>query len=373
MSLVDKLVGLQYKYRVSMLVFFLVVLVVLGYGITKVGFDSDFEAQMPQQLEVYQVEDKIAGEFNGDNVLFVILEAEGNNVGEEVDVRKKEVVDFLGALEERLSTEPKVNQVFSVASVLNNKNIEADADVKLYDDKSPVVSSFFSRNKKVTYMYIQGDVSRVYNEVKSFENMVEDKVDAIGVPGGVEMTITGTPSITKTVYEYLRKDSVFTLALAIVIIFFMLLLLERSLAKTVIIMVPLGFGLVWTIGTLGWLGIKISIATAGLGAIVVGLGVEYGVFMAERFKEERMNYSEYEALRRTVNSVGKSIIGSGGTTIVGFLSLAFSIMPMMQNLGISLALGIFYCLLAAVVVTPVVILFEEYIEAKLRRAISVGK
>jgi len=42
--------------------------------------------------------------------------------------------------------------------------------------------------------------------------------------------------------------------------------------------------------------------------------------------------------------------------------LTFSITPMMQNLGIALAVGIFSSLLAAIVVAPLLIIIEENLE-----------
>jgi predicted RND superfamily exporter protein len=52
-------------------------------------------------------------------------------------------------------------------------------------------------------------------------------------------------------------------------------------------------------------------------------------------------------------------MGSGLTTIVGFAVLSLSIMPVLQHLGQSLALGIFFCLLAAIFVEPCLIILSE--------------
>ena len=66
-----------------------------------------------------------------------------------------------------------------------------------------------------------------------------------------------------------------------------------------------------------------------------------------------------EALEVAVPSVGSAIMGSGSTTIVGFLALTLSIMPMLQNLGLSLALGIFYSIISSVIVGPALLVMEE--------------
>ena len=64
-------------------------------------------------------------------------------------------------------------------------------------------------------------------------------------------------------------------------------------------------------------------------------------------------------MKTTVYAIGTAVIGSGLTTIVGFGVLSFASVPMIQHLGQTLALGIAYCLLAALFVNPVFILLEE--------------
>ena len=91
-----------------------------------------------------------------------------------------------------------------------------------------------------------------------------------------------------------------------------------------------------------------------------GIGVEYGVFVLSRYKEERAkNITQLDSMKTTVYAIGTAVIGSGLTTIVGFGVLSFATVPMIQHLGQTLALGIAYCLLAALFVNPVFILLEE--------------
>jgi predicted RND superfamily exporter protein len=98
--------------------------------------------------------------------------------------------------------------------------------------------------------------------------------------------------------------------------------------------------------------------------MLLGLGVEYGVFVVSRYKEERdKNFSQLDSLKTTVHGIGTAVIGSGLTTIVGFGVLSFATMPMIQHLGQTLALGIAYCLLAALFVNPVLILLVEDYES----------
>jgi predicted RND superfamily exporter protein len=101
-----------------------------------------------------------------------------------------------------------------------------------------------------------------------------------------------------------------------------------------------------------------------IGAVIIGLGVEYGIFMLSRYYEERERHASPEALKIAVSNIGASTFGSAATTTVAFFALTLSEMPVIQHLGQALALGIIFCWLAAAVVNPCFIVFEERIEAR---------
>jgi hypothetical protein len=163
-----------------------------------------------------------------------------------------------------------------------------------------------------------------------------------------------------TIFDLLKNDAVFTLLVAAGIILLLLFVMEGSYTQGILVFAPLSLGLIWTMGTLGWLGIPLSVATVGLSSMILGLGVEYGVFVLSRYNEERAkNNSQLDSMKTTVFGIGSAVIGSGLTTIVGFGVLSFSSVPMIQHLGQTLALGIAFCLLAALFVNPVFILLEE--------------
>lgn len=155
------------------------------------------------------------------------------------------------------------------------------------------------------------------------------------------------------------SDSVTTISIASLLI---LLLLTVSRGRTYgpITFVPLFIGLIWTLGTMGHLGIPLTIATIALGAMILGLGVEYGSFITERIIEEKNEQGSVEAaVRESVPTTGLAILGSSTTTIVGFSALLIASISFIRNLGLTLALGIALTLVSALVVTPALIIEYE--------------
>ncbi len=182
----------------------------------------------------------------------------------------------------------------------------------------------------------------------------------------MEYKITGMAPLIIELLRLMREDMVLTTLVAAAIIFGLLVLLERSLVKGILVFIPLIFALTWTFGTMGFLNIPVAISTVVVGAILLGLGVEYGIFMVSRYYEERKKRGreEEEALKIAVSNIGASTFGSAATTTAAFLTLTLSVMPMVQHLGQTLALGIVFCWLAAVVVNPCFIVFEDRVERR---------
>lgn len=366
--MIDKLLGkigeLQQKFPVIFLVFILLVTSVLMFGLPNIEVQSDFSKENPRQLPAYVLTDRIKDEFGGETSVILIFEMDISQESDLVDLRDPSMVNFLIDLEDKLVEDSRVVQVSSVGSLLENMDHETREEVLESLDKIKGSNSLFNDDYSLTMMSITTNIGEAYEDIVPFEEMLNEKIASVDYPGGVNHMLTGGPPFGKVIRETVFADAAKTITIASVGIFLLLLISLRSLRDSILVFLPLVFALVWTGGILGYWGLKLSIACVALGSIVLGLGVEYGVFMLTRYKEERFKKkkSQLESNKSTVINIGQALLGSGTTTIAGFLALTFSITPMMQILGISLAVGIACCILSAILVTPLLLVISENIE-----------
>ena len=135
----------------------------------------------------------------------------------------------------------------------------------------------------------------------------------------------------------------------------------NSKIQVIICNCALALRVFWTVGILSYARIPLSIITASIGAIIIGLGAEYGIFMVLRYNEElKKGKPREDRIVAMVAGVGSGTIGSSSTTIAGFMALALSSMPMMIHLGIALSLGIVSCLIGALVFLPSIMALREW-------------
>jgi hypothetical protein len=105
--------------------------------------------------------------------------------------------------------------------------------------------------------------------------------------------------------------------------------------------------------------IGLSISTLPVSAAGIGMGVDYGIYLLARCKEEKKlepGITMQTALMRTIQSYSKSIIYIAGTLVLGLLVWALSGLKFQAQMGIMLAVILFFNCLGAVFLVPVLIL-----------------
>ena len=362
----EHLAAFQYRHYKSLIVAALLITVFLGYGITLLQFQGDLTKEMPQDIPVYELGEKLSSTFKDQEflVIAVSLDGESSATGIPRDIRDPEIIRSVVALHERLEDEPSIIGVWSVAHAFQG-GVPDDLDgVKRVLAAVPGSEQLVNRDSSIMLVYAYTAVGTDEEKVAEIQDIIQQDVASITTPAGVTYKITGIAPIIAKVVELLKGDIVITTFTAGLVIFALLMVLERSFSRGFIVFLPLIFTIIWTFGTLGWLGIGISVTTGVIGAILLGLGVEYGIFMVSRYYEERQRYEPAESLKIAVSNIGASTFGSGTTTAAAFLALTLSVMPMVQHLGQTLALGITFCWLAATVINPCFILFEEQLKSR---------
>ena len=351
----------DHKYMVFGLATLLTIFMI--FGVMNIGMQTDLSKEMPQDLPIYQLRDKVADKFGGlDTVLVVFrLDSKSNIKNAPTDIRDPEVINSIVELQNLLEKESLIEEVQSTGTIFEITGVPDSTDeVKQILSQFPGSGQFFSKDYTTTLLYISASLGSNEKKIEEIVEVINENIDSISKPKGVKISLTGNPPIRGFLLTQLQKDALNTILIAALLILIMLIILEKSLTRGLLIFTPLSLGLIWTLGLMGWLNIHLSIATVGIGAMILGLGVEYGVFMVHRYKQERFKGNEQlPALQNTVSQIGSAISGSSTTTMVGFLALLLASMPLLQHLGSTLALGIFFSFLAAIVVSPSLIILEE--------------
>ncbi len=179
---------------------------------------------------------------------------------------------------------------------------------------------------------------------------------------GLEMTLTGPVPITNAVTEYsfVLFWKVFPLGIIYVIIalfFFHSDILQtltvrpvQGIKVVIIAGLPTLCSVFWTLGLIGLTGYEVTMTVIIVGPILLALGVSYGLHITNRYAEEEGTPDE--KMKKALQSTGKAVLLSAITTVIGFISLAFTPMAPIKTVGYALAGGIVIVYILTMAMVP---------------------
>ena len=203
---------------------------------------------------------------------------------------------------------------------------------------------------------------------QSARHVIERGLGQIGPKGLVRrIDLGGTYVNVLHQSKKIKGDMLSSTLASFLLLSFVLLLSFRSVRGLFCVLIPLVMGTVWTVGlmamTIGYL----NLITAFIFAVLMGLGIDFGIHFYGRFREERaLGADTFEAMVNTHLSCGHASVLAASTTSVAFLALTLADFRGLSQFGGVAALGVLLCFLAVLVVMPsIVFIWERWVPLNL--------
>ena len=169
--------------------------------------------------------------------------------------------------------------------------------------------------------------------------------------------LTGSPFTRKAQLSASTRTLYTSLPIALIAAVILLTVTMRSIRYAVITVTPILLVVAWLYGIMYVSGFSLNFVTAMIGAISIGIGIDYSIHMTERFREElKRTNNTIDAIKMTASGTGVALVASAASSIVGFAILGFAPMPMFAAYGQLTAVMIFLALIASLVVLPCLLL-----------------
>ncbi|MEI6083903.1 MAG: MMPL family transporter [Verrucomicrobiota bacterium] len=141
-----------------------------------------------------------------------------------------------------------------------------------------------------------------------------------------------------------------------VVVAAILYLTLASVELVAVTLLPLAFGLLWTFGAMGWLGLKIDLMNSVFVIFIIGVGEDYSVFLVTN------KLDEWRGRPPRTAATTASVLISASTTIFGFGVLVLANHPVFFSMGTTVLLGMSFAFLATLILTPLcmnLLLFKD--------------
>jgi putative drug exporter of the RND superfamily len=178
--------------------------------------------------------------------------------------------------------------------------------------------------------------------------------------------VTGETALTQDLFQSIQNTIGRTTIVTIILVLIILLIIYRSPIAALLPLIAIGCSFLISMGILSYLGqagVKFfTLTEAYLVVIIFGIGTDYCLFIASRFREELKNNEPKSGLNYTMRHIGPVIAASALTVIIAFLCLGLSRFGMNKTSGYALALGIGVTLLVGLTLIPALMsLFGKYL------------
>ncbi|MFH1851372.1 MAG: MMPL family transporter [Candidatus Neomarinimicrobiota bacterium] len=333
--------------------------IVLTIGIAYLKVDSNIINFFPENHATRQTAQIINAHFGGSETMAVLVSG---------DIRDPALLQRLDRYSVELEKLPDVGNVTSLATVVRaiSRAMNDPGDPgydKIPNSRAAVAQYLELYNMSGDPEDFEKIVDFNYENAQMIISMRNPDASAIkGVIDAVENITAGDPAIrffggaslvTAELADIVVKGQMLSLAVAIVVIAIMMMLMFRSVVAGVLAAIPLTVAVNLVFGLMGYLGIRLDIATAMLSSIMIGVGVDYTIHFLWRYRQERQEGQAYgEAVIRTLTTTGRGIAFNALSVILGFGALMLSLFPPIKFFGFLVVMSIFSCVVGALILVP---------------------
>ena len=177
--------------------------------------------------------------------------------------------------------------------------------------------------------------------------------------------LSGMAAIVLDTKNLTEKETPIYVGMAVLLAVIVLSLTMDSYLIPFFFLASIGIAIMFNMGTNIFLG-EISFLTKSLSAVLqLGVTLDYSIFLWHSYQEEieKGAKDKKEAMANAISATFQSVIGSSITTIAGFVALCFMSFTIGLDLGIVMAKGVIFGVIACVTVLPsMILIFDKIIE-----------
>ncbi|MFD1632202.1 efflux RND transporter permease subunit [Haloplanus ruber] len=335
-----------------------------AYAYPQVQPEQEMMDFWPQNLDAKADMDRLSGTVEHPKVIYVVVETER--------AYTPETFRELATYQRLMLENPNVGAVTSPVSVVTASNggavpgtqraLDAALDDRTGEGSTAVRDPDATPHKVLLTFHvddIEGEAVRTL--VDEFEGNA-----AFALTTADDVRVTGKPVLNRTVIENVTAGLTPMTLLSFALGFAFLTVAFRSVrvAGVLVAAVAASASLLVT-GAMYLLNVPWNPLTITMSSLTLGIGVDYGVHIFERFEHERLERgrSPLDAAATAVATLSRPIVGSSFTTIFGFGVLTVSRFPVLANFGVTTVLAIGLSLLSAFVVLPAALTVVRVVDA----------
>lgn len=206
-------------------------------------------------------------------------------------------------------------------------------------------------NTKARKEYILG---RFTDHIKTFENTYH-----------IDLRVSGMPYIRSYNSKTITDEIGLFIGAALLITSLLFFFFFRSFRATLIALVIVVVGVMWSFGIMGAIGYEITVLTALVPTLMIVIGIPNCIFFINKYHQEYYKHAnKAKALQRVITKTGTATLMTNITTAVGFATFIATNNVLLQEFGVLTTINIIAVYVLSLLLIPI---FFSYIPAPIPR------
>ena len=326
------------KHRVLILIISVLLLIPAAFGYINTRINYDVLTYLPQDIETMEGQDIMVEDFGvGAFSMLVVDGMENKDV-----VKLKSQVEEVGHVE-------KVLWYDSLMDISVPESMLPDRIRKVFNSDTGTMMAVF------------------FDDTTSADGTLE-AVKEIRHIADKQCFLSGMSGIVLDTKELSEHETPIYVLIAVALSTLVLGLTMDSFFIPVLFLLSIGMAIIYNLGSNIFMG-EISYITKALAAVLqLGVTMDYSIFLMHSYEEQQERYQgdKKRAMAHAISQTFSSVIGSSITTVAGFIALCFMSFTLGLDIGIVMAKGVIFGVIACVTILPSMILCCDKVIEKTR-------
>lgn len=196
-------------------------------------------------------------------------------------------------------------------------------------------------------------------------NILNPAVGKFELENNINLHISGMPYIRTMSTETIKGEIGLFIGASLLVTSLLFFFFFRSFRATLISIIIVIIGVMWSFGILGLFNYEITILTSLVPSLIIVIGIPNCIFLTNKYHQEyKVHKNKAKALQRVTTKIGMATLITNVTTAIGFGTFVTSNNQLLIEFGVVTAINIFALFFLCLFVIPI---FHSYIPAPVER------
>ncbi len=279
------------------------------------------------------------------------------------EIKQDKAVDFSISIEDlKVLEKDDKQEKFKLVPFINNEKVSAEYlkqkekeffnnlpfyEGMLFNKESGAVRFAIYMNKEIVNTSARKDFVLKY--------LSNEKIATLEKDLGIDVKVSGMPYIRTLNSQSIIDEIGLFVGAALLITSLLFFFFFRSFRATLISMLVVIIGVMWSFGTLGFLGYEITVLTAIIPPLIIVIGIPNCIFLINKYQREfKQHGNKVKSLQRVISKVGNATLMTNLTTAAGFGTFIFTKSELLKEFGVVAFLNIVFLFLLCLIIIPIV-------------------